>query len=37
MGKDDAFDKVTTSTDAAIIRQDRGRGSVFTGRHDTPD
>ena len=35
--KYDSFDKVTTPIDAAIIRQDQGRGSVFTGRHDTPD
>jgi hypothetical protein len=29
--KDDAFDKVTTPIDAAIIRQDRDRSAVFTG------
>jgi hypothetical protein len=28
---DDAFKKVTTS-DAAIVRQDRSRSTVFTGR-----
>jgi hypothetical protein len=34
---DNAFDKVTMASDAAIVQQDRGRGSVFIDGHTFPN